>query len=197
MRKEPDKTQITLLLQRFREGDRDAENTLMEVVYDQLRRMARKEMQKERPSHTLQPSELVSQVYIRLVSDANIDWQNRGHFFALAARNMRRILVDHAKKNSADKRPPAHLRVSLEDVFPFVEAQSEQLLVLDQALQRLAGWDARQAQIVEMRVFAGLTVEETAAALGISDRTVKSDWAMARAWLSDELNGKHGAMNGH
>jgi RNA polymerase sigma factor (TIGR02999 family) len=186
-----DKTPITILLQRLKEGDRAAESKLMEVVYDRLRRIARREMQREHRGHTLQPSELVSQLYIRLLHGAPVDWQNRAHFFALAARNMRRILVDHAKKNSAEKHPPAHLRVSLDDAFPSVDPQSEELLVLDQALQRLASWDERQAQIVEMRVFAGLTVEEAAAAMGISERTVKSDWAMARAWLFEELSGKH------
>jgi len=161
----------------------------MEIVYEQLRTMARQHFQRELPGHTLQPTALVSEVYLRLMRDADIDWQNRSHLFALAAQNMRRILVDHARARNAQRRPPPRERLSLDDVFVYSEDQSGDFLAVSEALDRLSNWDERQARIVEMRFFAGLSVAEIASVLNIAERTVKRDWAMARAWLSNELNG--------
>ena len=182
--------QITLLLRRLKAGEHAAESELMDLVYGQLLRMARRLFQNENPGHTLQPSALVSELYLRLIRDSSIDWQNGAHLFALAAQNMRRILVDHARALHAQKSPPPRGRLSLDDVFLYSEAQSAELLALNEALDRLTQWDARQAKIVELRFFGGLSVEETAVALNVAARTVKRDWAMARAWLSNELGGE-------
>jgi RNA polymerase sigma-70 factor, ECF subfamily len=178
---------ITTLLAQVKQGDADAESNLVPLIYNELRAIARNYMRRERPDHTLQATVLVHEAFLQLVGDSKIEWQNRAHFFALASRVMRRILVDHARAAHAQKRPGARQKVELESALAFVEAQSADLLALDEALKRLAGWDPRQSRIVEMRFFAGLSFDEIAEVLGISDRTAKRDWMMARTWLYREL----------
>lgn len=180
--------EITTLLQRIRGGDLQAESALLPVVYRQLHHLAQGQFRFERAGHTLQPTALVNELYMRIVRHTSIDWQSRGHFYTIAAQTMRRILVDHARSRNAQRRPNPSQRVSLDDVFAYSEDRADEMLVIDQALTRLAEWDARQARVVELRFFAGLSVEETAQALGIGERTVKRDWEMARAWLSRALN---------
>jgi RNA polymerase sigma factor (TIGR02999 family) len=175
---------ITVLLQRIRNGDQDAESELLVLVYDELHRAAVRQFQSEKPGHTLQPTALISELYLRLIRDAAIDWQSRAHFFAVAARTMRRILIDHARAASAQRRPPDACKVDLESVVKGTPPNAYELLLVDEALTRLAEWDPRQARIVELRIFAGSSIEETARIVGVSERTVKRDWAMACAWLA-------------
>jgi RNA polymerase sigma-70 factor, ECF subfamily len=179
---------ITALLQQIKKGDVAAESDLIPLIYNQLRAIARKQMGRERPDHTLQPTILVHEAFLQLVGNSQIDWSNRSHFFALASRVMRRILVDHARAARAQKRPGARQKVELDSALVFVEAQHADFLALDEALDRLADWDSRQCRVVEMHFFAGLSFEEIAEVLSISDRTAKRDWTMARAWLYRELN---------
>jgi RNA polymerase sigma-70 factor, ECF subfamily len=179
---------ITILLARVKQGDADAESNLAPLIYNELRAIARNYMRRERPDHTLQATVLVHEAFLQLVGDSKIEWQNRAHFFALASRVMRRILIDHARAAHAQKRPGARQKVELESALAFVEAQSADLLALDEALKRLEAWDPRQSRIVEMRFFAGLSFEEIAEVLGISERTAKKDWMMARTWLYRELS---------
>lgn len=180
---------ITVLLQRLRRGDRDAESTLLALVYDHLHRMASKQFQLERRGHTLQPTALISELYIRLLRDSTVDWQSRGHFYAVAAQTIRRILIDHARAAKAERRPQSRQRVHIDDVLLYSEERADDVLMIDEALRKLEAWDARQAQVATLRYFGGLSVEETAQSLGISERTVKREWSMARAWLSATLNG--------
>ena len=180
--------EITTLLAQAKQGDADAESNLVPLIYNELRAIARNYMRRERADHTLQATVLVHEAFLQLVGDSKIEWQNRAHFFALASRVMRRILVDHARAAHAQKRPGARQKVELESGLVFVEAQSADLLALDAALERLAAWDPRQSSIVEMRFFAGLSFEEIAEVLGISDRTAKRDWMMARNWLYRKLS---------
>jgi RNA polymerase sigma factor (TIGR02999 family) len=147
-------------------------------------------MRRERPDHTLQPTALVHEAYLRLMRDCPSDWQSRAHFFAAASIVMRRILVDHARQRAAAKRPGGKQKVELDDLMASASPRIEQLLILDQALDRLAGWDRRQARLVEMLYFGGLTEHEAAEVLGVSVRTVKRDWSAARAWLQAQLRGK-------
>ena len=179
---------VTALLQQIRQGDRAAESDLIPLIYNQLRAIARKQMGRERPDHTLQPTILVHEAFLQLVGNSQIDWSNRSHFFALASRVMRRILVDHARAARAQQRPGDRQKVELDSALVFVEAQHADFLALDEALDRLADSDSHQCQIVEMHFFAGLSFEEIAEVLSISDRTAKRDWTMARAWLYRELN---------
>ena len=143
----------------------------------------------ERSDHTLQPSALVNETYLKLFGKKSNDWENRAHFYVSAARAMRRILVDYARSQSALKRPKRSQRVELSNVLEMVRERSREFVALDQALERLASMDARQAQIVELRYYGGLTVEETAAGLGISPTTVKREWSSARAWLQSQVQG--------
>lgn len=182
--------EITRLLARASHGDRSAEEELYPIVYTEMRKMASFLLRRERPDHTLQPTALVHEVYLRLTGERSIEWENRKHFFAVAARTMRRILVDHARKSNAVKRKG--MRVTLESALAYSDEQAGELLELDEALERLAGWDPRQSQVVELRFFGGLSDEETARVLGISTRTVKRDWSMARAWLYGQLGGDSG-----
>ena len=179
---------ITALLQQIKQGDVAAESELMPLIYQQLRAIARKQMAHERPDHSLQATILVHDAFLQLVGNSQIDWSNRAHFFALASRAMRRMLIDHARAAHAQKRPGARQKVELESALVFVEGQAPDLLALDQALARLAEWDARQSRVVEMHFFGGLGFDEIAEVLGISDRTAKRDWAMARAWLYRQLS---------
>jgi RNA polymerase sigma-70 factor, ECF subfamily len=182
-----DPAEITSLLQQIKQGDLAAESDLIPLIYDQLRVIARNQMGRERPDHTLQPTVLVHEAFLQLVGNSQIDWCNRAHFFALASRVMRRILVDHARAARAQKRPGARQKVELESALVFVEGQHADFLALNEALERLERWDSRQSRVVEMHFFGGLSFEEIAEVLGISDRTAKRDWTMARAWLYREL----------
>ena len=180
--------EVTNLLIQLKKGHRDAESRLMPLVYAELRRLAGRYMRGERPGHTLQATALVHEVYLRLVGHEDVDWQNRAHFFGVAANLMRRILVDHARAKQAKKRGGGDQKVSMEEVALVQPEASPQILALDEALERLARRDPRQARIVELRYFAGLTDQEAAEVLGISVRTVKRDWNVARAWLYQQLN---------
>ena len=183
--------EVTLLLRRIREGQSGAEDQLIRLVYPELRRIAGACMRDERPGHSLQPTALIHEAWLRLAGQSQIAWRDRAHFFGLAARMMRRILVDHARARLADKRGAGVPVLSLD----WVEIDSsprklEEILAVDEALERLRRLDPRQARIVEMHYFAGMTVKETAAALGISARTVDREWAFASAWLRRELSGR-------
>lgn len=184
----PQSEGITRLLQRMGKGDREAESRLVPLVYGELRRLARHYMRNERVSHTLQATALVHEAYLRLVDERQVNWQNRAHFLGVAAQVMRRILVDHARGLHRLKRGGEQRTVVLEEAIVNLKAPSSDLVALDQALTRLAELDPRQGRIVELRFFGGLTVEETAEVLGISPKTVKRDWSVARAWLYGELN---------
>ena len=177
---------VTQLLDAIGKGDRRAATELAPLVYDELRKLARGYLHRERAEHTLQSTALVHEAYLRLI-DQNVQWQSRAHFFGIAAQMMRRILVDHARARSAAKRGEG-LRVTLDEKMAIAEARDLDVIALDAALHRLAQQDEGQAKIVEMRFFAGLSIEETAEVLGISPATVKRDWAMAKAWLTREMN---------
>jgi RNA polymerase sigma factor (TIGR02999 family) len=180
--------EITRLLNSTAEGDTSAQAELLDVVYEELHRLASAYMRREhRRDHTLQPTALVNEAYLHLIGDQPINWDSRGHFYSAAAKTMRRILVDHARSHRAVKRSGRLERVELDHGLIAVDERSNELLELDAALDRLALLDERQARIVELRFFAGLTVEETANVVGISEKTVKRDWALARAWLENEL----------
>lgn len=178
---------VTELLQAARDGDRAAFGELMPLVYDALRRIAHRKLTGERAGHTLSTTDLVHEVYLKLVRLDRIEWQGRAHFLAIAAQSMRNILVDYALKRKAEKRGGGREDDSLEEALAIAEAPTSNLLALDEALQRLEGIDARQSRVVECRFFAGMSIEETAEALGVSPASVKRDWALARAWLNREL----------
>jgi RNA polymerase sigma factor (TIGR02999 family) len=161
---------------------------LLEAVYPELRRMARGMMRGERPGHTLAPTALVHEAYMALVDQSRVDWQGRAHFFGTAARAMRQILVDHARARNANKRGGGQARVTFDEHLGHGAANDVSLLELHECLDRFATLDARAAQVVELRVFGGLTVTEAAEVLGVSRRTVDADWAMARMWLARELS---------
>ncbi len=160
---------------------------LSEALYKELRRLAAYYLQRERPDHTLQPTALVHEAWIRMQGDRKPPWKDRTHFFSFAARVMRHVLVDHARQHRAGKRPTAGARCGLDEVRLFSLDYSEELLIVDNALNRLAALDARQCQIVELKFFAGLTDEEIAEVLDVSVRTVKRDWKMAKSWLQSQL----------
>ncbi len=179
---------VTQLLVAWREGKAEALDALMPLVYDELRRLARGYLGRERRDHTLQPTALVNEAYLRLVDQRRVQWQNRAHFFGIAAQIMRRLLVDHARSVRADKRGGAVTRLELDEASSAAaESRSVDVEELDRALARLAALDERQSRVVELRYFAGATNEETAEALGIAVATVKRDWTMARAWLRKQL----------
>lgn len=185
-----DSGEVTKLLSAMRNGDEEAAVRLMPLVYLELRRVAAAAMRRERPGHTLQPTALVHEAYLRMVAGANFSSENRAHFFALAARSMRQVLVDHARRKLADKRGgEIQHRVELEDHLALTEQQSEEVLALHEALEQLQQLDARQAQIVEMHYFAGNPVEEIAEVLHVSERTVKRELQTARLFLKQQLKG--------
>ncbi len=184
--------QITRLLREAESGDQEKVDLLVEALYGELRRLAASYLRRERTGHTLQPTALVNEAYLRLVEQDGTEWKNRGHFFAIAAQAMRRVLVDHARRTHAVKRGGPLPRLSLEQAIVYSREQAGELVALDELMQRLARIDPQQAQIVELRVFGGLTVEEAAEALGISPATVKRDWAMAKAWLAREMDRDQG-----
>lgn len=181
--------EVTQLLLDLRAGKQDAEQKLIPLVYAELRRLAAHYLRGERTDHTLQPTALVHEAYIRLTKLRKVDWHSRSHFFATAATIMRRILVDHARAQQAGKRGAYRNAVSLEDALVVSSARSAALIALDEALCKLAELDSRRSKIVELRFFGGLSEEETGTVLGISARTVKRDWRIAKAWLYDEING--------
>ena len=178
---------VTELLRRWNSGDREAMDRLMPIVYDELRRLAAGYLKGERPGHTLQPTALVHEAYLRLVRQDRVEWQNRAHFFGIAASMMRRVLVDHARRRQAEKRDAGGFRLTLQLGEAFEAARDPELIELDQALGRLERLDSDQARVVELRFFGGLTVEETAVVLGISTATVKREWRTAKAFLRREM----------
>ncbi|HKJ01759.1 MAG TPA: sigma-70 family RNA polymerase sigma factor [Longimicrobiales bacterium] len=178
---------LTQALTDLTAGDPDALDRLLPVVYDHLRGIAQRELRRERPDHTLNATALVHEAYLRLVQLDRISWEGRAHFFGAAAKAMRRILISYARMKKAEKRGSGAEHASLDDVVVVARDRPDHLLALDEALERLSALDARQAQIVECRYFAGMSVEETGTALGISPATVKRDWVLARAWLNREL----------
>lgn len=187
MERDDSSRQVTQLLASWGNGNLEARAELMSVVYDELRRLAASYLRRERSDHTLQPTALVNEAYLRLVEQENVNWQNRHHFFGAAAQLMRRVLVDHARGHLAEKRGSGFAKVGLNEAVAMSRDQPAELLALDESLTRLAALDPQQGRIVELRVFAGLSVEETAAILEISTATVKRDWAMAKAWLLREI----------
>ena len=178
---------VTMLLTKMREGDKDARARLIALVYPRLKRMAAQRMKGERREHTLQPTALVHEVFIRLAGDTSREWGSRVHFFAFASELMRHILVDAARRHRATKRGGSIELTELNDSLAGVRKDLNVVVEVDRLLTRLQALDARQAKVVEMRCFAGLTEREIALALGVSDRTVKRDWQMALAWMRKEL----------
>ena len=177
---------VTRLLQGWTDGDRAARDHLIAVVYDELRRIARRYLRNEHAGHTLQATALVNEAYLRLI-DQETPWRNRAHFFAIAAQIMRRILVDHARARGSAKRGGGHGRTTLSDVVDQGAQRDIDVIALDQALSTLAELDPRQGSIVELRYFGGLTIRETAEVLGVSHTIIEREWSLARAWLRREL----------
>ena len=187
----PSSYPVTELLARWRNGDASARDILVPIVYDELRRIARRCLAGQRHSHTLQPTALVHEAYLRLARHDSVDWQDRAHFFAMAAQMMRQILVDHARKRAAAKRGGNAPTLVINDDAAIVQAPGLDLLVLDDAMRQLASLDSRQSQIVELRFFGGLSIEETAQVMNISPATTKREWSTARLWLHNAMT--HGA----
>jgi RNA polymerase sigma factor (TIGR02999 family) len=181
--------QITHLLKKWSDGDEQALDKLTPLVYDELRQQAARYLHKERPNHSLQATALINEAFLRLIDAKDVQWQSRAHFFAIAANLMRRILVDHARRRDAEKRGGSKMRLTLDEALAVAKERDVDLLAIDEALDRLARIDEQQARVVELRFFSGLSVEETAAALGVSPKTVKRDWSVARAWLRREIGG--------
>lgn len=181
--------EITQLLLKWRDGDERALEDLLPHVYSELRRMAGNFMRRQSEGHTLQPTALVNEAYLRLLGSSRVNWQDRTHFFAICAQLMRRILVDIARKKNSLKRGGDRVQVTLSDHLGKPSETNEDIVALDEALTRLAEFSERQAKIVELRYFAGLTDEQIAESLGVSARTVRRDWTVARAWLFRELQG--------
>jgi RNA polymerase sigma factor (TIGR02999 family) len=180
--------EITTLLRAQREGDPAAFDRLVEVVYPKLRSLARSQLRGGRPGQTLNTTAVVHEAYVRLAESTRVEWQNRGHFFGVAARAMRQVIVDHARRRNAAKRGGGKAPVSLHDADLAIEAQADTIQLLDTALDRLSELNPRLPRVVECRFFAGLTEQETADALGLSRATVQRDWLKARAWLKRELD---------
>jgi RNA polymerase sigma factor (TIGR02999 family) len=185
----PSPQEVTQLLIDWTNGSEAARDELMPLVYEELRRLAHRHMGRERPGHTLQTSALVNEAYLRLIDQKNVRWQSRAHFFAIAAQIMRRILVDYARSRRYAKRGGGAPRVSLNEAAVASESRSAEVVALDEALKGLAAIDPRKGQIVELRFFGGLSVEETAEVLGVSPGTVMRDWTLAKAWLRKEMTG--------
>jgi RNA polymerase sigma factor (TIGR02999 family) len=183
----PEPNEITKLLEASREGDEEALNKLLPLVYQELRRLAGHYLRKERPDHTLQPTALVHETYLRLIGQ-NVSWQNRAHFFGVAAQMMRRILVDHARSRLAAKRGRCGVKISLDDALNLSDERAGDFVALDEALERLAEFDPQKSKIVELRFFGGLSVEETAEVLSIGTATVTRQWKMAKAWLYQQVS---------
>jgi RNA polymerase sigma factor (TIGR02999 family) len=185
-------SEITSILQEAKEGSKKAYDSLLPVIYDQLKGIARLRMQREQPGHTYCRTDLVHEAYFQLINVENVDWQDRTHFYAIASRCMRRILIDHARKKKAEKRGGENKPVTYIDEFMEIREQADGLINLDEAMDKLAELNDRLAQVVECRYFGEMSVEDTATALNISVSTVKRDWAKARGWLYKELKGRFG-----
>ena len=183
---------VTQFLIDWSNGDKSAADRLIPLVHDELKRLARLYMSKENPGHTLQASALINEAYIRLVDQKDVSWTSRAHFFAVSAQVMRHVLVDHARRHLYAKRGGGVRKVSLDDALTVNDHQAAELIALDDALKGLAALDARKTQIIELRFFGGLSIEETAAALNISPKTVTREWRAARAWLYHELSKESG-----
>ncbi len=186
---DPSPQQVTQLLVAWGDGDQAALDELTPLVYEELRRLAHRCMSRERPGHTLQTSALVNEAYLRLVDQKDIHWQNRAHFFGIAARLMRQVLVDYARKRGYAKRGGDTRQVPLDEALIVSAERAADVVALDDALKSLTEIDPRQGQIVELRFFGGLSIEETAAVLAVSPGTVMRDWTLAKAWLRREMAG--------
>jgi RNA polymerase sigma factor (TIGR02999 family) len=182
------KVDVSELLVAWGAGDRTALDRLLPLVYRELRALARRQLRRERPDHSLQTTDLVNEAYLRLVGHRNANWQHRAQFLAVSARIMRRILVDHARRTHYQKRGGGAVRIHLDDVTLVSAAASEDVVALDDALHKLSLHDERKSQVVELKYFGGLTVDEIAQHLGVSQITVKRDWAVAKAWLSRHIS---------
>ena len=182
---------ITELLRAWSEGEREGADALVPLVYEELKRQARRYLRRERAGHTLQTTALVNEAYLRLIDSSRVRWQDRTHFFAISAQLMRRILVDFARAKNSQKRGGEQIQITLDEQIEAPFEKETNLVALDEALQRLAALSQRQSQIVELRYFGGLSEEEIAETLAISTRTVRRDWSLARAWLYRELSQNH------
>ena len=180
--------EVTTLLMDWNKGQSEALDRLLPLVYDELRRIAGRYLRKERQDHTLQTTALVHEAYIRLIDQNQANWQNRAQFFGVAAQMMRRILVDHARGHTADKRGGGIAKLSLDEAIEIAEQREVDLIALDDALNTLAQLDEQQCRVVELRFFGGLTVEEVAEVMKLSPATIKREWSMAKAWLHRELS---------
>jgi len=185
---EPPATDVTLLLKRVSSGDEQALAQLIPQIYDELRRLASSYLYGERPDHTLQTTDLVHEAYLRLVDQKHVEWNNRNHFFGVAAQMMRRILVDHARKHVSLKRGGSFARISLEQAAVFSRGRPRELIVVDELLKRLASLDPQGCRIVELRFFAGLSLEKTAEVTGLSTAKVRREWSATKAWLMREMS---------
>ncbi|MDX6695819.1 MAG: hypothetical protein QOF02_3422 [Blastocatellia bacterium] len=183
----PHTQEVTQLLAKLSHGDRTALDELLPLVYDELRRLADRYLRRERSDHTLQATALVNEAYLRLV-DQNVPWQNRAHFFGVAAEMMRRILVDHARSHQAQKRGSGGVKLSLDEAINMSDERATDLISLDEALTALAAFDPQKSRLVELRFFAGLSIEETAKVLGVGTATVIRQWRTAKAWLYHEVS---------
>lgn len=179
--------EITQYLQQWKNGNQSALEEMLPFVYNELRLIAKRYRSKEKAEHTFQTTELINEAYLKLIDQSGTDWQNRSHFFAVASRVMRNLLVDHARAKNYQKRGSGAEKVNIDDVALFAEQPDENILALDDALNRLAKFDERKARIVELRYFGGLSAEETGEVLGVSEITVKREWLKAKAWLYSEL----------
>ena len=184
----PVSAQTTQILIDLSRGERSAASRLMPLIYDELRGLAARYMQRERPNHTLQPTALVHEAYLRLIDQSRVDWKGRAHFFAVAAEMIRRVLVDHARQHLAAKRGGSAQKIILGEPMGAPDAHEIELLDLDEALDRLGELNERHRKVIELRFFGGLSVDETAEVLEVSPQTVRSDWRMARAWLRERLD---------
>jgi RNA polymerase sigma-70 factor (ECF subfamily) len=184
----PAPNEVTQLLVAWSNGNQAARDRLISVVYEELHRLARRYMRRESPGHTLQTSALMNEAFVRLVDQKNVQWQNRAHFFGLAAQMMRRILVDYARRRNYSKRGGGVRALSLDEALIVSNERSAEVVAIHEALEELAKFDARKGQIVELRFFGGLSVDETAEVLGVSPGTVMRDWTLAKAWLHKEMS---------
>jgi RNA polymerase sigma factor (TIGR02999 family) len=187
----PDQDQISILLAKLAHGDRSVENELFPLVYNELKQIATVRLRSERPGHSLQATALVHEVYLRMATQAR-DVKGRVHFFAFASKVMRQVLIDHARSRNAARRGGIWKKVSLDDALLFCEEHPDRVILLEEALDRLAAIDPKQVEIVEMRFFSGLTEEEISLVLGVSSRTVKREWRSAKLWLLAELKSRQG-----